>query len=119
VLRNPTRTDVKQLARIVYESVMRPVRSLMDEIPGEPRRLLGTEVSAALHRRVEVTSALSFIPIAGLGRVFDADTTAKFSLSSHMNLSLGYRYLRVRAGEGPNFAELRLRGPVVGAGFRF
>jgi hypothetical protein len=80
---------------------------------------LGTEVSAALHRRVEVTSALSFIPIAGLGRVFDADTTAKFSLSSHMNLSLGYRYLRVRAGEGPNFAELRLRGPVVGAGFRF
>jgi hypothetical protein len=80
---------------------------------------LGTEVSAALHRRVEVTSALSFIPIAGLGRVFEADTTARFSLSNHLNLSMGYRYLRVRAGEGPNFAELRLRGPVIGAGFRF
>jgi hypothetical protein len=80
---------------------------------------LGTEVSAALHRRVEVTSALSFIPVAGLGRVFEADTTARFSLSNHLNLSMGYRYLRVRAGEGPNFAELRLRGPVIGAGFRF
>jgi hypothetical protein len=80
---------------------------------------LGTEVSAALHRRVEVTSALSFIPIAGLGCAFEADTTAKFALSNHINLSLGYRYLRLRAGEGPNFAELRLRGPAVGAGFRF
>jgi hypothetical protein len=80
---------------------------------------LGTEVSAALHRRVEVTSALSFIPIVGLGRVFEADTTAKLSLSNHINLSLGYRYLRMRAGEGPNFAEIRLRGPAVGAGFRF
>jgi hypothetical protein len=80
---------------------------------------LGAEASAALHRRVEVTSALSFIPIAGLGRVFEADTRAKLSLSNHLNLSMGYRYLRVRAGDGPNFAELRLRGPVIGAGFRF
>jgi hypothetical protein len=80
---------------------------------------LGTEVSAALHRRVEVASALSFIPIAGLGRVFEADTTAKFSLSKRLNLSMGYRYLRLRANDGPNFAEFRLRGPVIGAGFRF
>jgi hypothetical protein len=80
---------------------------------------LGTEVSATLHRRVEATSALSFIPIAGLGRTFEADTTAKLFLSNHLNLSMGYRYLRVRAGEGPNFAELRLRGPIIGAGFRF
>jgi hypothetical protein len=80
---------------------------------------LGTEVSAALHRRVGVTSSLSFIPIAGLGRVFEADTTAKISLSKHLNLSTGYRYLRLRAGEGSNFAELRLRGPVIGAGFSF
>lgn len=80
---------------------------------------LGAEVSAALHRRVEVTSAHSFIPIVGLGRVFEADTTAKFSLSNHLNLSTGYRYLRLRTNEGPNFAELRLRGPVIGAGFRF
>jgi YfaZ precursor len=80
---------------------------------------LGTEVSAALHRRVEVTSALSFIPIVGLGRVFEADTRARFSLSKHLNLSAGYRYLRLRANEGPNFAELRLRGPFIGAGFRF
>jgi hypothetical protein len=80
---------------------------------------LGTEVNIALHRRVEVASALSFIPIAGLGRVLESDTAAKVSLSNHINLSLGYRYLRLRAGEGPNFAELRLRGPAVGAGFRF
>jgi hypothetical protein len=80
---------------------------------------LGAEVSAALHRRVEVTSALSFIPIAGLGRVFEADTAAKFSLSKHLNLSTGYRHLRLRINEGPNFAELRLRGPVIGMGFRF
>jgi hypothetical protein len=46
---------------------------------------LGAEGSAALHRRVEVTSALSIIPIAGLGRVFEADTAAKFSLSNHLN----------------------------------
>jgi hypothetical protein len=80
---------------------------------------LGTEVSAALNRRAEITSTLSFIPIAGLGRVFEAETTAKLSLSNHFNLSLGYRYLRMRAGEGPNFAEFRQRGPAVGAGFRF
>jgi hypothetical protein len=34
-------------------------------------------------------------------------------------LSMGYRYLRLRANDGPNFAEFRLRGPVIGAGFRF
>jgi hypothetical protein len=80
---------------------------------------LGADVNIVPHRRVEIASAISGIPIAGLGRVFDADTVVKFSLQKNINLSTGYRYLRLRAHEGSNFAELRLRGPVIGAGFRF
>jgi hypothetical protein len=80
---------------------------------------LGAEATASLHRRVEVNSTLSFIPITGLGRVLEADTAAKLSLSNNFNLSLGYRYLRFRVGDGPGFAELRIRGPVFGGGFRF
>src|SRR5215468_8552168 len=39
-LRDPQRTDVKRLARAVDDKVMRPVRSLIDELHGETRHLL-------------------------------------------------------------------------------
>lgn len=80
---------------------------------------LGMDTSVILHRRVEVASAISGIPIAGLGRVFDADTEAKFSLSQNLQLSTAYRYMRVRVNSGQNLAELNFRGPVFGIGFKF
>jgi len=39
-LRDPQRTDVKQLSRAVDDKVMRPVRSLIGELHGETRHLL-------------------------------------------------------------------------------
>jgi CHAT domain-containing protein/tetratricopeptide (TPR) repeat protein len=39
-LRDPARADVKRLARVVDEKVMRPVRSILRETPGDTRSVL-------------------------------------------------------------------------------
>jgi CHAT domain-containing protein/Tfp pilus assembly protein PilF len=54
-LRNPNQADVKQLGRLVDEKVMQPVRSLMDEMPGEIHGML-----------IAPDGSLNLIPFAAL-----------------------------------------------------
>jgi hypothetical protein len=76
-------------------------------------------MNVVLHERVEVGSTISGIPLAGLGRVLDIDNEVRFYPQKHLNFSMSYRYLRLRADSGSNFAELKMRGPMIGVGVRF
>jgi YfaZ precursor len=80
---------------------------------------LGADLTILPHRRMEIDSAISGINLGGVGRIFDADTTVKFLVHRNISVNSGYRYLRLRADDGPNFADLTFRGPVIGVGFRF
>jgi hypothetical protein len=80
---------------------------------------VGADLSIIPHPRVVIDSVISGIPVAGLGRLVDVDTVVKVSVQRHIMLLAGYRYLRLRVDSGPNQAELKLHGPVVGVGFRF
>lgn len=79
----------------------------------------GVDLKIAPTTRMEIDSVISAIPIGGLGRVFDADAAAKFFFHKNVAVQGGYRFLRLRVNDGQNSAELRIRGPFVGMGFRF
>lgn len=81
---------------------------------------LGANLTILAHRRMEIDSVISGIHLGGIGRIFDADTTVKFIMHRNITINSGYRYLRLRAEDDrSNSAELLIRGPIVGVGFRF
>jgi hypothetical protein len=81
--------------------------------------VIGADISLVLNKRVEITTLLSGIPAGRYGHLLDAESGVKFFFQRRISLSLGYRYLDLRAKNEANMAELNLRGPVIGAGFKF
>jgi YfaZ precursor len=81
---------------------------------------LGANLTILAHRRMEIDSVITGINLGGIGRIFDADTTVKFIMHRNITINSGYRYLRLRADDDrSNSADLLIRGPIVGVGFRF
>jgi CHAT domain-containing protein/tetratricopeptide (TPR) repeat protein len=84
-LRDPNRTDVKRLARAVDAKVMRPVRSLLREMPGEALRLL-----------IAPDGALNLIPFAALVDERNRYLIERYSISY---LTCGRDLLRLQISE--------------------
>jgi hypothetical protein len=80
---------------------------------------VGADLKIAPTPRIEIDSVISGLHVGGLGRVFDADAAAKFFFHKNVAVQGGYRFLRLRVEDGPNQAELRIKGPFIGMGFRF
>jgi len=80
---------------------------------------VGADIKIAPTSWMEIDSVISAIPVGGLGRVVDADAAAKYFFHKNVSVQGGYRFLRLRVSDGPNVAELRIRGPFIGMGFRF
>jgi hypothetical protein len=80
---------------------------------------LGADIKIAPTPWLEIDSVISGIHLGGLGRIVDADAAAKYFFHKNVAVQGGYRFLRLRVEDGPNLAELRIRGPFVGMGFRF
>jgi CHAT domain-containing protein/tetratricopeptide (TPR) repeat protein len=99
-LRDPKRTDIKQLARIVDERVMKTVRSLLDEMPGVTRRLL-----------IAPDGALNLIPFAALVDELDRYLVERYAISY---LTSGRDLLRLQTSESSKNAPLVLANPLFG-----
>jgi CHAT domain-containing protein/tetratricopeptide (TPR) repeat protein len=99
-LRDPKRTDIKQLARIVDERVMRPARSLLNEMQGETRRLL-----------IAPDGVLNLIPFAALVDELDRYLVERYAISY---LTSGRDLLRLRTSEPSKNASLVLANPLFG-----
>ena len=99
-LRDPNRTDVKQLARAVDRKVMRPVRSLLGEMPGETRRLL-----------IAPDGLLNLIPFAAL-----VDERNKYLIERHAvsYLTSGRDLLRMQTSRPSKNAPLVVANPAFG-----
>jgi CHAT domain-containing protein/Tfp pilus assembly protein PilF len=99
-LRNPNRIDVKRLARAVDERVMRPVRSLLGEMPGEPRHLL-----------IAPDGSLNLIPFAALVDEGNQYLVKDYSISY---LTSGRDLLRLQRSEPSKNAPLVVANPDFG-----
>jgi CHAT domain-containing protein/Tfp pilus assembly protein PilF len=99
-LRDPKQTDVRQLARAVDEKVMRPVRSLMNEIPGEIERLL-----------IAPDSRLNLAPFAALVDEQDRYLVERYAISY---LTSGRDLLRTRTPQPNKNAALIVANPAFG-----
>jgi CHAT domain-containing protein len=99
-LRDPRRTDVKQLARIADEKVMRPARSLLDEMPGETRRLL-----------IAPDGMLNLIPFAAMVDERDRYLVERYAIGY---LTSGRDLLRLQKSESSKNAPLVVANPRFG-----
>jgi CHAT domain-containing protein/Flp pilus assembly protein TadD len=99
-LRNPKRTDVRQLARAVDERVMQPVRALLDQMPGENRRLL-----------IAPDGSLNLIPFAALVDEQSKYLVERYSISY---LTSGRDLLRLQTSEPSKETPLVLANPDFG-----
>jgi CHAT domain-containing protein/Tfp pilus assembly protein PilF len=99
-LRDPNRTDVKRLSRTVDERVMRPVRALLSEIPGDTRHLL-----------IAPDGSLNLIPFAALVDERNRYLVKRYSISY---LTSGRDLLRLQASEPSKSAPLVVANPLFG-----
>jgi CHAT domain-containing protein len=99
-LRNPKRADVKRLARAVDERVMRPVRSILPEMPGETRRLL-----------IAPDGSFNLIPFAVLVDEQDRYLIERYSISY---LTSGRDLLRLQSKEQSKDGPLVVANPDFG-----
>jgi CHAT domain-containing protein/Tfp pilus assembly protein PilF len=99
-LRNPKRGDVRRLARAVDQRVMQPVRSLLDQLPGEKRRLL-----------IAPDGSLNLIPFAALVDERDRYLIERYSISY---LTSGRDLLRLQTSEPSREAPLVMANPDFG-----
>jgi CHAT domain-containing protein/Flp pilus assembly protein TadD len=99
-LRSPNRTDVKRLARAVDEKVMRPVRSLLSQMPGDTSRLL-----------IAPDGSLNLIPFAALVDERNRYLIERYSISY---LTCGRDLLRLGTPQLSKGAPLLVANPDFG-----
>jgi CHAT domain-containing protein len=99
-LRDPNRPDVKQLARALDDKVMRPVRSLLAEIPLRTRRLL-----------IAPDGSLNLIPFAALVDEQNRYLVERYSISY---LTTGGDLLRLQTSLPGKSAPLVMANPDFG-----
>jgi CHAT domain-containing protein/Tfp pilus assembly protein PilF len=99
-LRDPTRTDVKRRARAVDKRVMRPVRSLLNEMLGSTRRLL-----------IAPDGSLNLIPFAALVDEQNRYLVERYSISY---LASGRDLLRLQTSEPSKAPPLVVANPDFG-----
>jgi CHAT domain-containing protein/Tfp pilus assembly protein PilF len=99
-LRNPTRNDVKRLARVVDERMMRPVRSLLSKMPGVTRHLL-----------IAPDGSLNLIPFAALVDERNRYLIERYAISY---LTSGRDLLRLQTSEESKSAPLVVANPDFG-----
>jgi len=80
---------------------------------------VGALVTIQPHRAVEIYGQLAGMKIGDYGSFVGGEAGVKVVPVRHAVVSAGYRTFNLNAVVSPDFAHIRLRGPFVGAGFRF
>jgi CHAT domain-containing protein len=101
-LRNPNHSNVKRFARSLDDQVMRPVRSLLREMPFQTRHLL-----------IAPDGSLNLIPFAALVDERNRYLVERYSITY---LTSGRDLLRLQTSEPSKSAPLVVANPLFGAG---
>ena len=79
---------------------------------------VGAVMSVQPHRAVEIYAQMAGMKVGDYGSFVGSDSGVKVWWK-HVILTAGYRTFNLNARVSPDFAHMRLRGPFVGAGFRW
>jgi hypothetical protein len=79
---------------------------------------IGAVMTIQPHHAVEIYAQMAGMKIGDYGSFVGSDSGVK-AWWKHVVVTAGYRTFNLNARVSPDFAHMRLRGPFVGAGFRF
>jgi hypothetical protein len=79
---------------------------------------VGAVMTIQPHRAVEIYAQMAGMKVGDYGSFVGSDSGVKVGWK-HVVMTAGYRTFNLNARVSPDFAHMRLRGPFVGAGFRF
>jgi hypothetical protein len=89
-----------------------------EELPaGLPTVGLSMEVRP--HRSIRIYSQASGMQVGSYGYFVGSDSGVRVYGWKYAVLTAGYRTFNLHVENSPDFAHLRVRGPFIGAGFRF
>src|SRR5262249_52772202 len=80
---------------------------------------VGLDMSLRPHRKVEIYGRASGMQAGDYGYFWGGDAGGRGRALGHLLVTAGYRTFNLHVENSPDFAHLRMRGPFVGAGFRF
>jgi hypothetical protein len=79
----------------------------------------GGDLDVFAHPRANVFATVSGTPETRFGHLFDADFGVNLFPLNNVGVTVGYRYLDVKGKDDDDFATVKIKGPFVGATFRF
>ena len=80
---------------------------------------VGIAMDIQPHKNVDIYGQVSGMDAGNYGHFVTSDSGVKVTAWKHLLLTAGYRTCNLNVNTSNDFAHLRLRGPFVGAGFRF
>ena len=103
--------------RITAPALMPPVSESEDLSVGLP--CLGLAILIQPHRRLEIYGQVAGMQVGGYGYFIGSDSGVRLQPFKLLLLSAGYQTFNLHVDDSPDFFQLQLRGPFVGAGIRF
>jgi hypothetical protein len=80
---------------------------------------VGLAMDIQPHPSIDIYGQVSGMKAGDYGHFVNSDSGVKLRAWKHLVLTGGYRTFNLNVNTSQDFAHLRLRGPFVGAGFRF
>ena len=80
---------------------------------------VGLAMDIRPHHAIDIYGEAAGMQAGSYGYFIGSDSGVKVRPWKHLVLTGGYRTFNMHVESSPDFARLRLRGPFVGAGFRF
>jgi hypothetical protein len=80
---------------------------------------VGLAMDIRIHRGIDFYSQAAGMQAGSYGYFIGSDSGVRARVWKHALVTAGYRTFNFHIENSPDFARLRLRGPCVGAGFRF
>jgi hypothetical protein len=80
---------------------------------------VGLAMDIQPHRAVDIFAQVAGMQAGSYGYFVGSDSGVKVRAWKHLLLTAGYRTFNMHIESTPDFARIRIRGPFVGAGFRF
>lgn len=79
----------------------------------------GGDLDVFAHPRAHVFATVAGTPENRFGHLFDADLGVNLFPVRNVGVTIGYRYLDIKGKDDDDFATVKIKGPFVGATFRF
>jgi hypothetical protein len=84
-----------------------------------PIPMIGLNSRLHLGKYVDLTAKISGLPAGQYGYIYDLDGSLDINPVKYVGISVGYRFMGVRAQYEDNFVEIKLNGPFASLYIRF